>query len=396
MNKPLRIALVMQGGRSWIGGSEYIKNIILALGSLPDNIRAKYEVCLIYNEYLDPELHKCIEPYLHKIYNQQVELKPITFQNRIRWRIIRNLYGWKDPRSESFLRKEKFDFIYPYLSLETSNSSYRSASWIADFQHKYLPNFFTPEELAVRENLFSQIAHHSSTIVLSSQTAEKDFHKFFPEAAHKTKVLSFKTTPSSSWYQGEPQNIQKNYCLPDRFFIISNQFWQHKNHLTVFKALKLLHKQSIYPVIVCTGHIYDYRQPNYCDEILQSIHKMGITKQVYLLGLIPKFEQCQLMRRSLAVIQPSLFEGWSTVVEDAKCFGKHIILTDLPVNLEQNPPNSIFFEGKSPEILADILADYWEKLTPGPDLQQEQIAHTNSISEAQEFAYRFLDIAASI
>ena len=35
MNEPLHICLVMQGGHGWVGGSEYIKNIILALRTLP-------------------------------------------------------------------------------------------------------------------------------------------------------------------------------------------------------------------------------------------------------------------------------------------------------------------------------------------------------------------------
>jgi hypothetical protein len=64
------------------------------------------------------------------------------------------------------------------------------------------------------------------------------------------------------------------------------------------------------------------------------------------------------MRHSLAVIQPSLFEGWSTVVEDARCLGKKIILSDLLVQVEQNPQGSEFFERHSPQQLADLIAEW--------------------------------------
>ena len=393
MTKPLRIGLIMQGGRGWVGGIEYIKNIILALGSLPTEVRSTFELCLICSQSLDSTLYNQVRPHLNNIYYQEVELAPLTLQNRIRWKIIRTLFKQHNLRFESFLVKQNFDFVYPYFSQSVGHKSYRSAEWIADFQHKHLPQFFDKQEIKWRDQLFTLIACHASTVVLSSKTAKSDLQQFFPEAVHKSKVLSFKASPDHKWYEANPLQTQQEYSLPDRFFLVSNQFWQHKNHLVLFKALKLLSEKSIHPLIICTGYIYDFRQPDYSDTILQTIHKFGIAQQIYLLGLIPRFDQIQLMRRSLAVIQPSLFEGWSTVVEDARTLGKKIILSDISVHLEQNPPNSIFFECNSPESLVSLLADWWEHLSPGPDLEQEDIARTNSNSEVQAFGYRFLEIS---
>lgn len=396
MTKKLRIALIMQGGRGWMGGTEYIKNIILALGNLPSDVRLTFELYLICSKSIDKNILNQVDLYLNNIYYEEVDLEPLTLINRTRWKIIEILLKQQNPRLEAFLKKENIDFVYPYLSKNTAQKPYRAATWIPDFQHKHLPHFFTKEEIDKRDREFSFTANHASTVVLSSKDSESDFRKLFPEAADKTEVISFKTSPISEWYDGSPEHIQQEYYLPDRFFLVSNQFWQHKNHLVVFKALKLLQEKSIYPIVVCTGHIHDKRQPDYSDTILQTIHKFNISKQVYLLGLIPKFHQVQLMRRSLAVIQPSLFEGWSTLVEDARCLGKRMILSDLPVNIEQNPPNSTFFERNSPEHLASLLANWWEHLSPGPDIEQEAITKTNNFMEVQEFGYRFLEIAKTV
>jgi glycosyltransferase involved in cell wall biosynthesis len=395
MKKPLRIALIMQGAYGWIGGIEYIKNIIFALGSLPDDVRSTFEVYLICSKSLDTSLYKQIEQYTNKIFYEEVDLKPVTIQNMVKWKAIKTITKQKSPRFGELFIKEKINFVYPFVNHNHPHLLYRSAAWIPDFQHKYLPQFFTDKEIKNRDASFAYIASSASNIVLSSKSAELDFHKFFPESAHKTTVLSFKTSPPLIWYEGNPQQIQHDYFLPEHFFLVSNQFWQHKNHLVIFNALKLLHEKSIYPIVVCTGHMYDFRKPDYSDKILQTIHKLGIAKQVYLLGLIPKFDQVQLMRRSLALIQPSLFEGWSTLVEDARCFGKRMILADLPVNIEQNPPNSVFFERNSSEHLASLLAEWWGHLSPGPDLEQEVIAKANSFNQVQAFGYRFLEIAKS-
>ena len=41
------------------------------------------------------------------------------------------------------------------------------------------------------------------------------------------------------------------------------------------------------------------------------------------------------MKNAKAIIQPSLFEGWSTVIEDARSLQVPVIATDLTVNIEQ-------------------------------------------------------------
>ena len=61
------------------------------------------------------------------------------------------------------------------------------------------------------------------------------------------------------------------------------------------------------------------------------------------------------MKKSYAIVQPSLFEGWSTVVEDAKCLNKFIFLSNLNVHLEQNPRNVSYFDPRDESDLVDKL-----------------------------------------
>lgn len=396
MIEPLQIGLMMQGSRDWIGGTEYIKNLILALGSLPDEIRSTFELSLICSKSIDTDLHNQISPYLDRIYYLEGDLKPATIANRLRWKLIRTFFDLADPRLDAFVKKVNFDFVYPYLTQGKRQLSCHSAAWIPDLQYKYLPQFFSTKELQIREQTCSKIAKYAKTVVLSSQSAASDLQKFYPNLEQNRQILSFKSSSLPEWYQPNPQQIQAKYSLGDRFFLISNQFWQHKNHLTVFAALKILKAQAIYPTIVCTGLIYDRRQPDYGNTIVQAIQDLEIQQQVHLLNLIPKIDQVQLIRRCLAVIQPSLFEGWSTIVEEARVLGKPIILSDLPVHLEQNPPNSAFFERNSPESLAALLGKWWQNLHPGPNLEQEASSKTNSRLEVQNFGGKFLAIAQGV
>ena len=67
------------------------------------------------------------------------------------------------------------------------------------------------------------------------------------------------------------------------------------------------------------------------------------------------------MKHSVGVINPSLFEGWSTTVEETKSLGLNMVLSDIPVHREQNPDRGVFFDPRKPASLADALAMVLER-----------------------------------
>jgi len=394
MTRPLRIGLIMQG---WTGGIEYIKNIVLALNSLPSEIRLKFEIAILCKNKSAIDSCKSILPQLENVYLLNSSEEIPTMFNRIRKKILRTFRLTYDPKFISLLQESKVDLIYPltYADFDQYGNylSSKGIVWIPDFQHKYLPHLFSKNELKSRDDSIYSALSQASTIVLSSHDAESTLKKFYPAYLPKVKVLHFASIIPSEYFYGNPLEIQQKYNLPDKFFIVSNQFFIHKNHPVILDALEILKQNKIYPKVIFTGHIYDSRQPNYFNTFLQKINQLGLQDQIYLLGLIPRYEQLQLMRRAIAVIQPSLFEGWSTVIEDAKSLGKNIIVSDLAVHIEQCPSKSKFFARSSAKDLALHIDDLWSQLEPGPDIEQETLAISESISRIQQFGYQFLSIA---
>jgi glycosyltransferase involved in cell wall biosynthesis len=114
------------------------------------------------------------------------------------------------------------------------------------------------------------------------------------------------------------------------------------------------------------------------------------------LGIIPHDHLFQLMRQSLAVLQPSIFEGWSTTVEEVKSLGKRIILSDLPVHREQNPPQARYFDPQNPEVLAAELLKAFAENTPGPDLGLEREARRMLPERIAQFGMEFIKIVEEV
>ena len=99
------------------------------------------------------------------------------------------------------------------------------------------------------------------------------------------------------------------------------------------------------------------------------------------------------MRGAAAVVQPSLFEGWSTVVEDARALGKRVFLSDIPVHREQRPAGAVYFDPHRPEVLADEIARTWDALPDGPALDEDRCALADQRERVARYADDYLAIA---
>lgn len=391
MSRALQIALVMQGGTGWMGGSEYIKNLAQAAAAAAREAATVLDFTLITGHPLDENMRA--EIGLATVV--QLPARPRGLVSR-----------WLRLGERAFaraVRTARVDFLYPltYDNEHNVGASFplrgldgtRWAGWIPDFQHRHLPELFSAAEIAKRERGIAALADDATTIVFSSEASAADYRRFCPAAKARPEVLRFCTAPVPEWIAGDPLAAQAAYHLPDRFFLISNQLWKHKNHLLVLEALALLAARGLRPHVVCTGHPADFRDKNFVNVVLQRIHESGLAAQVALLGLVPRATQIQLMRRAVAVVQPSLCEGWSTVVEDARLLGQTVVLSDLEVHREQNPPGAKFFERTSAASLAAALAEVWSNGIPGPDPAREAQATAAARDAQLRFGRRFLEIA---
>lgn len=96
------------------------------------------------------------------------------------------------------------------------------------------------------------------------------------------------------------------------------------------------------------------------------VNDLGIRENVTFLGFVDRRDQLSLVKHSQALIQPSLFEGWNTSIEDAKSLSVSVIASDIEVHHEQlsNYPNKMLFTAKSPQSLSDCLRNFYPANLP--------------------------------
>lgn len=264
-------------------------------------------------------------------------------------------------------------------------------SWIPDFQHIHFPELFSAEEINYRNSEFSGVAKKADCIMVSSQSALHDLLDFAPETQNRSAVVPFVTQIDSHIYTQNPAEVCGQYHIPHKFFYLPNQFWVHKNHQIVIDALELLHNSHPEIIVVCSGNTFEYRNPNYFPGLLTQISQKNVRENFVMLGLIRYADVHKLMRQSCAILQPSLFEGWSTTVEEAKSLGKALLLSNIPVHREQNPVDSEYFDPKNAGDLAKKMVTIYERNSAGPDESLESAARENLPVRTKEFAINFMN-----
>jgi glycosyltransferase involved in cell wall biosynthesis len=242
----------------------------------------------------------------------------------------------------------------------------RAVQWVPDFQEKRFPEFFPPSEVEARfvrnTDWFSRHRH----VMVSSQDVKADLARFYGDHANRVHVTPFASFVERDLASVDADEVRARYGLPGRYFICTNQFWAHKNHRVLIEALGRIPADRDLPPVVLTGKEQDYRDPDYAPSVRRLAAALGVEHRLRFLGFIPRADQLSLSQGAVCVIQPSLCEGWSTVVEDAKAMGRHVLASDIAVHREQLETSADFFAPHDAGALAALIERYADR-DPAPE-----------------------------
>jgi glycosyltransferase involved in cell wall biosynthesis len=269
-------------------------------------------------------------------------------------------------------------------------------AWVEDFQHRHLPEFFSAREKASRDANFEASCRNATRVLVSSEAALCDVERFHPEWVSKARVLHFVDCSTSAEKRVEPTDLQARHGVSGPFVLLPNQFWAHKNHRIVLEALAILRARGQPIRVVATGHTSDYRNPAFFETLMRRRAELGVEEDFRVLGLVPYADLATLMRQAVALVNPSLFEGWSTTVEEAKSLGKVVVLSDIPVHREQAPERGIYFDPRDGGALADALWQAWIGHDPGADRSAAERAAASLPERRRAFAERYARIVREV
>lgn len=350
----IRVGFLGSVSREWMGGLNYFKNLLFALDAQEEK---KLEIFVFVGIKTDQEIKNMFKIHAKVIEDSMFDRKSLKwYLMRIEQKFLRTNF-----LLSNFLKK--YDVQVLSHAFVTNIKEIKTINWIPDFQHLHLPNMFSRKEIDSRNQSFMEIIKKSDLVVLSSYDALKDFRSFAPQYENKARVLQFVSQPHKRYFElneNDKVALLKKYSIQDDFFYMPNQFWKHKNHMLVFESIKQLVQEGSNICLICTGYLQDYRNLDHIKMIKEFITNNNLENNIRLLGLVDYEDVFGLIKFSHAVINPSLFEGWSSTVEECKSVKKNMILSDLDVHKEQYPEVT-FFKRNSVKSFINVLKSYENK-----------------------------------
>lgn len=335
----------------WIGVTNYYFNLFKILKFY----KSKYNVVIL----TDFNMTKNEE---NKLKNFTI-IKSKLFDRKNKFLKLSNLlkiiFFQKNELVEKFLIKNKIKII-SHTNYLGKNSFIPSIKWFPDFQETKFPeNFSFRQKIARKLDVFLS-SINSSLILLSSRSVRNNLKLINHKAYLKSKVISHCTLLNIKKFKSK-NYLKKKYKinLGKNYIFIPNHHWKHKNHIIVYKSIKILKEKFKFNVnIVTSGSNYDYRFPDHSIYLKNFINDNNLSNNIINLGLIDYADVLSLMKHCKLLINPSLSEGWGNMIDHANYFKKPIFLSNIDVHKEQNPSNAIIFNKISARDLSMKLYNF--------------------------------------
>lgn len=380
-----RVAFIINfNPKKWLGGFNYIYNLLHFL--------KEYKV-----NSIKPIIITNNKKYFKKPYNLRgvkiLETKILNKNNFIisifhKFLII--LFG-KNFLLEKFLTTNKIHAI-SHFEFTGHRSKIKSYPWFPDFQEVFLPDNFSLKQRVLRSLNLYLAYKNSSKIIISSKSVMNDLRKKNKRYLKKALLLKHAVNIEKFVSFSKSQKILDKYKIQKKFYYLPNHFWKHKNHIIVLKALKFLIKKNNDFIVVTSGNFSDERDIEHSKFLKNYIKRYKLEKYFIHIGIIPFQDVVALMLRSIALINPSLSEGWSNTVEQAKALGKKVIVSDIPTHQEQKDANFYFFKKNSYTHLAKLLS-YHSKNSKKIKNFSKNLKKYKEYKELQKvFIYNFKEI----
>lgn len=284
---------------------------------------------------------------------------------RFLWKKLRG-QAIRIPVSDGYVESQQFDVVHfptQVAYLTALPTIYQP--W--DLQHLHYPQFFSPDESALREKLYRAFCDQARFVCVQADWTKRDIIDHYNIDEEKIEVIPwgsvFDAYPDPS--VAEIQATIEKYSLPDQFFFYPAATWPHKNHETVLRALHILKSgYGLTPHVFFTGSSTNYRPT--LDKLARDL---GVFEQLHFVGFVTTTELQAIAKVATAMVFPSKFEGFGLPILEAFYAGLAVLSSDASTLPEVACDGALYFRPDSPKELSKLMKSVWVS----PELRQDLI-----------------------
>lgn len=305
------------------------------------------------------------------------------------------LWRWLAPRihglTRQLLRQNCDVWIFPAQDVLTYALPAETIGAVHDLMHRHQRHF--PEVsgyglFSRRERHYRNLCARACAVLVDSNTGKSHVTEAYVIEPSRVHVLPY-VAPHYITQEPAPADFDSRYILPSRFIFYPAQFWMHKNHVRLLKALDQAIKSIPDLHLVLAGS-----KKNAYTEVLETIDSLNLHDHVHILGYIPDRDMSVFYRRARALVMPTFFGPTNIPPLEAMAVGCPIALSNIYAMPEQVGNAALLFDPMSVDDIANAIIRLAEDDALCAQLSEAGMQRTTIWGQSQ-FNARFHEIIRS-
>lgn len=353
----MKIAVILEQDILAGGGYQQALNMLLLLNERQCEKRQFVFITILYNNIEILSTYG-IQAHFLKLRLLSKILLRLSSRHLLFHRLLRKIYIVNP--FDKYLSKHDIDLIY-FISLSgyaryTDKYNYIFTVW--DLCHRDFMEFPEVRENRIfesREAVYQHALTKAVVVIVDSELGKENLTRRYGVDPERVDILPFFPAPETRLdddaYQAGFVDIKQKYQINGDYIYYPAQFWAHKNHVYILKAMALLketHDTELYAV-------FSGSDKGNLDHVLAVAESLEIKHLVKYVGFVPNEEIPDLYKQSLALVMPTYFGPTNLPPLEAFQLGVPVIYSNLPGLREQVGDAALLVDLSNPQSLVDQL-----------------------------------------
>ncbi|MBK8020393.1 MAG: glycosyltransferase family 4 protein [Chloroflexi bacterium] len=265
--------------------------------------------------------------------------------SRITQRVIPFPRAWTHLRLAAALLGDRPDVLWVPAHALPFVFPGRAAVTVHDLGYRHFPQAHTANQRRYLDLTTRTSAARASVVMADSQATADDLMRFYGTPAHKIHVVypGVDVPPI-----GDPVQVRQKYGLPERYFLFIGTLQPRKNIARLVAAFRLWqerHPDDPASLVLAGGKGWLF-DPMW----------LGGVERVILPGYVDAADKGAVYAGALALVFPSLYEGFGFPVLEAMACGAPVVCSRTSSLPELAGDAALLVDPESTEEIADAMA----------------------------------------
>ncbi len=252
-----------------------------------------------------------------------------------------------------------------------------------DLQHEHFPQYFTTQELENRRRWWHESARCADIVVTGTRHGASDLQRRLSLDPKRIAVAPYTTQAKffESIDEAASEQVRHRLSISRRYFLYPAAGWEHKNHEFLFRAFEASELEDVQ--LVCAGHGLD------APHIRRALDQCNAS--VRIVERLSALELQALYRNALALVFPSLYEGWGIPVTEAMCCRCPVLAANRTALPEVVGDAGVLFDPTNVDELARLMRSIAQSDSLRNVLRREGLERVTNLAPAH-FARRMIEV----